>query len=314
MIQRINNNNFELRIAIQSKLKNFLLQRAIQCNNELENSLNNTILVIKDLDLNFKFNSGIYCLYFELEKAIKIGYEIPIRDILKSIEALLSSEFRYITDINIKSILEDSWERYFVEHMRQYEPLDKEGKKTIVFPIDRLLMVEHTRQIRGAISLIKTLNNEIFEEYLVFVTSIKLFDGRVLRGETAIQSFGSIYLRLPPKAENTLYYWVEHIVHEISHLKLEALINGERLVNNSNYERYDAPIRKDPRPMIGIFHATFVLSRMVRVFKELSKIDTKSNKVFHKLESQLNKGKKCLNENAIFTDLGKQIYEKYILN
>ena len=43
------------------------------------------------------------------------------------------------------------------------------------------------------------------------------------------------------------------------------------LVLNTNEERYPAPIRRDLRPMYGIFHATFVLARMLRVFTRLCK-------------------------------------------
>jgi HEXXH motif-containing protein len=47
------------------------------------------------------------------------------------------------------------------------------------------------------------------------------------------------------------------------------------MVLNSDDERFTAPLRPDPRPMMGIFHATFVLSRVVRVFRRLAAHDPK---------------------------------------
>ena len=55
------------------------------------------------------------------------------------------------------------------------------------------------------------------------------------------------------------------LVHESSHNLLFGLSADVPLVENSDEELYSSPLRKDARPMDGIYHATFVTARMHRV-------------------------------------------------
>ena len=64
---------------------------------------------------------------------------------------------------------------------------------------------------------------------------------------------------------------LEVLVHESAHLLLYAFTQHEPLVLNDEAERYDSPLRNDPRPMEGIFHATWVSARMAYVMHILSR-------------------------------------------
>ena len=55
---------------------------------------------------------------------------------------------------------------------------------------------------------------------------------------------------------------VEVMAHESAHLLLYACAADEALVNNPDEELFASPLRRDPRPMDGIYHATFVSARM----------------------------------------------------
>lgn len=55
---------------------------------------------------------------------------------------------------------------------------------------------------------------------------------------------------------------IEYIVHEVTHSTLFAMNAGEPIVRNPLSERYGSPLRSDPRPMDGIFHATMVCGRL----------------------------------------------------
>src|SRR5690606_33877017 len=46
------------------------------------------------------------------------------------------------------------------------------------------------------------------------------------------------------------------------HTLLFGLSVDEKLVENPDSERFSSPFRLDPRPMDGIYHATFVAARM----------------------------------------------------
>jgi hypothetical protein len=55
---------------------------------------------------------------------------------------------------------------------------------------------------------------------------------------------------------------VDLLVHESSHLLLFALSSRSALTKNPGTERYSSPVRSDPRPIDGIFHACFVTTRV----------------------------------------------------
>ncbi len=69
-------------------------------------------------------------------------------------------------------------------------------------------------------------------------------------------------LMLNPKHHTTPLAVVEVLAHEAAHSLLFGLTIEEPLVFNPDEELYSSPLRLDPRPMDGIYHATFVSARM----------------------------------------------------
>ena len=59
------------------------------------------------------------------------------------------------------------------------------------------------------------------------------------------------------------------LAHESAHNLLFGFSADESLVENGPDELFSSPLRKDPRPMDGIYHATFVTARMYRVVHQL---------------------------------------------
>lgn len=63
--------------------------------------------------------------------------------------------------------------------------------------------------------------------------------------------------------------YCKSLVHEEAHNLLFAIAREEPLVANDPGERYSSPLRNDPRPMDGIFHAAFVSARECLAFESL---------------------------------------------
>jgi len=88
-------------------------------------------------------------------------------------------------------------------------------------------------------------------------------------------------------------------------------MNLDPLVLNADTERYSAPIRPDPRPLFGIFHATFVLARMYRVLSRWA-VDGGPPAVADAAEDALRRfrfGLRTLSEHGKLTDRGDQVVE-----
>ena len=87
-------------------------------------------------------------------------------------------------------------------------------------------------------------------------------DGAPLQfdGASAYQLWGLLFLN--PKFHPTPVAVAEVLAHESAHSLLFGFTFDEPLVFNDDEERYTSPLRPDPRPMDGIYHATYVSARM----------------------------------------------------
>lgn len=66
---------------------------------------------------------------------------------------------------------------------------------------------------------------------------------------------------------------VEALTHESAHCLLFGFTTHEPLVENDDDTLFASPLRLDPRPMDGIFHATFVSARMHWAMTSLARSD-----------------------------------------
>ena len=135
---------------------------------------------------------------------------------------------------------------------------------------------------------------------------------RFMRSGTNFYMWGMMFLFI--NKEHSISYYIEHLVHECAHTTLNLINAKDELVINRPEERFSAPFRKDSRPMIGIFHAYFVLSRVCYVFNILKiKVDNSmKNEVVERFDYALNKLKETygiIEEHAKFTKKGLDLHE-----
>ena len=78
------------------------------------------------------------------------------------------------------------------------------------------------------------------------------------------------------EGHKTALQFVQTVAHESSHMHLFGVALDGPLVHNPEEERYQSPLRADPRPMDGIYHATYVTARMHYVLSRLLASDVLS--------------------------------------
>ena len=81
------------------------------------------------------------------------------------------------------------------------------------------------------------------------------------QGASALRAFGSILAN--DELDPSVIDCAVSLIHEESHNALFALSPSEGVVSNADGERQASPLSRDPRPFEGIFHATFVIARVV---------------------------------------------------
>lgn len=138
-------------------------------------------------------------------------------------------------------------------------------------PPDRAEAAESRAQLAKTLERLRDCAPDLAAEFEEIVPAIILAGGIpltdepgaqfVFQGVSALRAFGAILLDATPAAS-----WVDRattLIHEEAHNVLFAYAPKEGVVRNPDDERYASPLRSDPRPLEGIFHATFVLARMV---------------------------------------------------
>jgi hypothetical protein len=83
---------------------------------------------------------------------------------------------------------------------------------------------------------------------------------RAFGSASSFMLWGSIFFNV--ERHQRVLDIIQAIVHESAHLLLYAHSIEEPFVTNPIDARYSSPLRSDPRPMDGVFHATFVTARM----------------------------------------------------
>jgi HEXXH motif-containing protein len=93
-------------------------------------------------------------------------------------------------------------------------------------------------------------------------------NGLEFDGCSSLERWGSILVNA--RRRRTDLELSEVITHESAHNALFAMAPVNFHVENDPEERYQSPLRLDPRPMNGIYHATFVLARMCFAMREVA--------------------------------------------
>lgn len=85
-------------------------------------------------------------------------------------------------------------------------------------------------------------------------------EGQSFAGASAFDLWGAILVN--PSYRRDPIHLAMTLVHESSHLKLFHAYLDDEIVLNDPEERYGSPLRRELRPMNGLYHAAFVLARM----------------------------------------------------
>jgi hypothetical protein len=120
--------------------------------------------------------------------------------------------------------------------------------------------------IRAALDLMARADGELAGEFRSLVSQVLLATGESadglseFDGGSSFMLWGALFIN--PGRPKTDVELVETLAHESAHSLLFGFAIDDPLVENPDSERFKSPLRDDPRPMDGIYHATFVSARM----------------------------------------------------
>ncbi|MEJ8796463.1 HEXXH motif-containing putative peptide modification protein [Trinickia caryophylli] len=215
--------------------------------------------------------------------------------------------------LQIESIGTDSWEGQAICRATQVARKET-GLDAIAEPLTEQEELSHRGHIENALNILYLHQPEMHTEIISLVRSIKLFSGKITQGLTDTTVFGEIYIRTPRPCLSPDLYYVEHIVHEASHTYLNCLMAADPIVLNDKAATFASPLRSDPRPMYGVFHATFVASRMALSFREIydKTCDERYIKLLAEVTDEAIRGLETIEHHASLTPMGRQLTSSMI--
>jgi HEXXH motif-containing protein len=121
--------------------------------------------------------------------------------------------------------------------------------------------------LRTALVLLKQIWPEALQEFLEYVQQVVFLDTSDVIGASDVESLGAVFIGANEAVDPVRLS--EELLHEASHNVLNTLAALEPVCLNSPDEAYFSPLRKDARPIFGIFHQLFVLARLTYYYRRL---------------------------------------------
>jgi HEXXH motif-containing protein len=143
----------------------------------------------------------------------------------------------------------------------------------------------------------------------------QVHDGLEFDGASSLRRWGTVLINMARHRSRVAL--AETLVHEAAHGTLFAMSPVEFYVLNPAEERFSSPLRLDPRPLDGIYHATFVLARMHAAMRELiaspdlaQDVRAEAITLAKRSRAHFQEGYDVLAAHATYTPTGRAIMEE----
>lgn len=140
-------------------------------------------------------------------------------------------------------------------------------------PPGSTLMAECRERLDAAFALLDAGFPEMAAEVRALLREIVVAAGPedpkaiTFDGASCYMLWGAILLNA--RGQKTVLDTAQALAHESGHNLLFGFSASGPLVENPDDELFSSPLRRDPRPMDGVFHATYVVARMHQTLSRL---------------------------------------------
>jgi hypothetical protein len=174
---------------------------------------------------------------------------------------------------------------------------------------------------RTALNWLAICDPELLDEMQIYMTDILLMQSNTINAASSVRSYGIVRMSHLKEGQSWTRYY-ENLVHEAAHQHLNYLWHQDEIILNEDSGTYSSPLRREPRPLSGIFHAAFVLARTMRGLRSLQNSAEYDPEKFPVVTGYNNKKNPAgfkekfndcivtLDKHAEFTVLGQQLYDE----
>jgi len=257
----------EMDLSLLDTLKYLIVVAYKNSSSSFDKHIENINEIANKVKQEFKsLPSSFYVLNSYLQNEMKNGNAIKVYEIIEFITEL---SVRLDLSIMIDELKENDNYNLISESFLSVFGKEYSTTNSIEFEYSSCENYSYSRQATiKALSALEEIDEELSKEIKVIVSDILILNSNQINAGSSFFTYGLIYLKeLSPNQHWTTY--LEHIVHESAHLHLYSLWKNDAIVLNKSTEKFKSPLRKDLRPMSGLFHAMFVLARLVQLEKNV---------------------------------------------
>lgn len=255
---------------------------------------------------------------FQIQQKLQSLENKPASPLLYSLNNLLATGDESNYDFCIKALLETDFSHsQLIEDTAHFK---NNGLADAILEKAIGLNVSDTKPIKQDVLLINKINKalQMIHRYTplmgceidTFMKKIYITSSPQMISGTSFNLFGAIYLGESLLQENDVIMCTS-IIHEVAHLYFYALSTIDPLILNDYSETYPSPLKADPRPLIAVFHAAFVISRMITFLKQVLKypkspLYQEALAEYHKNIVFFEEAYQTVHKNAKLTRMGKR--------
>jgi len=297
-----------LRIEFNHSLLNSIKYLLEACIEVVPSSIfSKAVEKINTLDINLKLSGLLGVIHENFFNAIQ---KQNISQVRKIVEKINDDEFQLksLLYINFSEINE-----YYVPYVKTI--FSQERINNVKFFHLSLNDFERAKQsIQRGVSILNKTFPSFFKEFEELVGEILILKAEGLKQGSSSDLFGMIYKSSLFRGERVTDA-IDFLIHEQSHLYVHLLNKDDPIVLNAN-DLHESALREEKRPLMGIYHATFVLARMYHVLnKALSLKEIPEEEIGYCRElldyykQRYHVGYDVLKEHAQMTPLGAGLIE-----
>ncbi len=173
----------------------------------------------------------------------------------------------------ISTLAPDTYSADQIETLRRWFDIEPANLLRLM-PVSSERLEAAEREITVAFKRLHQCAPELHDETQVTIRDIIVAlpgaeTGLELGGVSSFALWGALAINPDTQDVDGWVHYFKTIVHEAGHNVLFAFARTEPFVLNDINSRYSSPLRSDPRPMDGIFHAAFVSARESHAFSRL---------------------------------------------
>ncbi|ACA95247.1 MULTISPECIES: aKG-HExxH-type peptide beta-hydroxylase [Burkholderia cepacia complex] len=150
----------------------------------------------------------------------------------------------------------------------------------VLRPLPRDKEQRAERAMTRGVRVLEAVYPELAAEIEILVGSVVFFESAGATDERALSLTGDklqSMILVNGEIDVNWIFLLDKLIHEAAHTYLYGINLREELVHNSPETKYASPLRRDERDMLAIYHATFVIQRLLvafaRIFERAALLD-----------------------------------------